>query len=99
MGETNQTIGLQNLQARTNILPTNVSADTVRHIWSGRTLYVCFTSKSDVQVYKSHTYLAGDSTMEIVSLPNNYNPIGTRSNQAVRFFEAHGIIYLILTGR
>ena len=52
-----------------------------------------------MQVYKSHKYLAGESTMEIVSLPNNYNPIGTRSNQAVRFFEAHGIIYLILTGR
>jgi hypothetical protein len=41
--------------ARPNYIPTLVLADTVQHIWRGKSLFLCLTNKDSVRVYRVST--------------------------------------------
>ena len=97
-------IGLQNImdilkETRQNLLPAFVSGETVRHIWSGRTLCLCYTNRNSVLVYKGEHSWLGDMQMQEMSLPPSYKPGATTLNPSITFFEASGAIYLLITGR
>jgi hypothetical protein len=76
-----------------------IRADAVRHIFRGRTLYVCFTSYKEVAVYRAERSWLGETQMKRLSLPTNFSQESRRDHRATTFFEANGEIFLLLTGR
>ena len=82
-----------------NALVSTVMADQVVYIWRGSTLYTCWTSASKRWLFRAEKLTLGVLPLESVSLPQGYTASATRSHQAVAFISAHGLTYLLLTGR
>jgi hypothetical protein len=86
---------------RPNYIPTIVLADKVKHIWRGKSLYLCLTNEDSVRVYRVSTQeenLLNTQAIEI-PLPQTIDVNATRMQQAVTWVDAAGDTYLLLTGR